>query len=111
MAKLDQPAPPMMRRPRSLEPHPTRRQRSEELQQLIAPDRLGDHNAPRSINAMNLKNVLGQIEPNGGDRRQISDRFSHGRRSSDVVSTTTILARPFIEPDAARATSTPSPRA
>src|ERR1700677_364345 len=26
----------------------------------------------------------------------------------DVVSTTTILARPFIEPDAARATSTPS---
>src|SRR5580693_6730535 len=27
---------------------------------------------------------------------------------SDVVSTTAILARPFIEPDAARATSTPS---
>jgi hypothetical protein len=27
-----------------------------------------------------LKDVLGQIEPNGGDRRQISDKFSHGRR-------------------------------
>jgi hypothetical protein len=27
---------------------------------------------------------------------------------SDVVSTTTILARLFLEPDAARATSTPS---
>jgi hypothetical protein len=30
------------------------------------------------------------------------------RTPPDVVSTTTILARPFIEPDAARATSTPS---
>jgi hypothetical protein len=28
---------------------------------------LGDHNAPRSINAMDLKNVLGWIEPNGRD--------------------------------------------
>jgi hypothetical protein len=68
MAKLDQLARPMMRRPRSLEPHPTRRQRSEKLQQLIPLDRLGDHNAPRSIIAMDLKNVLGQIEPNRRDR-------------------------------------------
>jgi hypothetical protein len=30
---------------------------------------------------VDLKDVLGQIEPNGGDRRQISDRLSHGRRS------------------------------
>ena len=63
MAKLDQLARPMMRRPAGLEPHQARRQRSEKLQQLVAPDRLGDHNAPRSINAMNLKHVLGQIEP------------------------------------------------
>ena len=31
-----------------------------------------------------------------------------GRRSFRCVSTTTILARLFLEPDAARATSTPS---
>jgi hypothetical protein len=30
---------------------------------------------------MNLKNMLGQIEANGRDRRQIGDRLSHGRRS------------------------------
>ena len=46
----------------------TRRQRSEELQQLIAPDRFGDNHASRSFNAIDLKNVLGQIEPNGRDR-------------------------------------------
>src|SRR5580692_10394587 len=53
------------------------RQRSEKLQQLVAPDRLGEHNAPGSINAMNLKHVLGQIEPDGRDGRQIGDRPSH----------------------------------
>jgi hypothetical protein len=81
MAKLDQLARPMMRRPAGLEPHQARRQQSEKLQQLVAPDRLGDHNAPRSINAMNLKDVLGQIEPYGRGRRKIGDRLSHGRRS------------------------------
>jgi hypothetical protein len=30
---------------------------------------------------MNLKDVLGQIEPNSRDRREIADRLSHGRRS------------------------------
>jgi hypothetical protein len=30
---------------------------------------------------VNLKHVLGQIEPNGRDFRQISDTLSHGRRS------------------------------
>jgi hypothetical protein len=68
MAKLDQLARPVMRRPAGLEPHQATWQRSEKLQQLVAPDRFGDHNAPRSINAMDLKNVLGQIEPNGRDR-------------------------------------------
>jgi hypothetical protein len=34
--------------------------------------------------------------------------FPTGVAPSDVVSTTTILARLFLEPDAARATSTPS---
>jgi hypothetical protein len=81
MAKLDQFARPMMRRPAGLKPHRATWQRSEKLQQLVAPDRFGDHDTPQSINAMDLKNVLGQIEPYGGDRRQIDDRLSHGRRS------------------------------
>src|SRR5208282_824747 len=41
MAKLHQLARPMMRRPAGLEPHQTRRQQSEKLQQLVAPDRDG----------------------------------------------------------------------
>jgi hypothetical protein len=81
MAELDEFARPMMRGPAGLEPDQATRQRSEELQQLVAPDRLGDHNAPRRVNAVHLKDVLGQIEPNGRDRGQIGDRLSHGRRS------------------------------
>ena len=68
MAKLDQLARPVMRRPEGFKPHQASWQRSDELQQLVAPDRFGDNNAPRSINAMDLKDVLGQVEPYGGDR-------------------------------------------
>jgi hypothetical protein len=57
----------MMRRPAGFKPHQTRWQRSEKFQQLVAPDRLGDHNPPWSINAVNLKDVLGQIESNSRD--------------------------------------------
>src|SRR3984957_15794798 len=67
LLKLDQFARPMMRRPGGLKPHQARRQRSEELQQLVAPDRFGDHDTPQGINAVNLKDVLGQIEPNSRD--------------------------------------------
>jgi hypothetical protein len=81
MTKLDQLARPVMRRPAGLEPHNTRRQRREELQQLAAPDRLGHNNASRRVGAMNLKDVLGQIEPNGRNGGQIGDELSHGRRS------------------------------
>jgi hypothetical protein len=49
---------------------------------------LRDHNAPRNINAMNLKDELGQIEANSHDFKQ--------------------MARLFIVPDAARAPSIPS---
>jgi hypothetical protein len=56
-------------------------QLGEERQHVLAPERLGDDHAPRSVNAMNLKNMLGQIDTNGRDRRQIGDRLSHGRRS------------------------------
>ena len=57
-----------MRRPAGLEPHQAMRQRSEKLQQVFTPDRFGDYDAPQRINAMDLKDVLGQIEPDGGDR-------------------------------------------
>jgi hypothetical protein len=46
MAEPDQLARPMMRRPAGFKPHQTRWQRSEKFQQLVAPDRLGDHNPP-----------------------------------------------------------------
>jgi hypothetical protein len=65
---------PVMRRSAGLEPHKAGGQRSKKLQQLVAPHRFGDHNPPRSINAVNLKDVLGQIEPNSRDSRQIASR-------------------------------------
>ena len=49
MAERDQLARPVMPRAAGLKPHQARRQRSEELQQLVAPDRLGDHNAPEGL--------------------------------------------------------------
>jgi hypothetical protein len=75
MAKLDQLTRPVMRQSAGLEPHNTGGQRSKKLHQLVAPHRFGDHNTPRSINAVNLKDVLGQIEPNGRDRRQLNVDF------------------------------------
>jgi hypothetical protein len=86
----------MVRRPGGLKPHQARRQRSEELQQLVAPDRFGDNNAPRSINAMDLKNVLGQIETNGRTDDKSMIDFPTDVAPSDAVSTTTILARPSL---------------
>jgi len=68
VAERDQFTRPVMRRPAGLEPHQARRQRREKLQQVFTPDRFGDYDAPRRINAMDLKDVLGQIEPDGGDR-------------------------------------------
>jgi hypothetical protein len=70
-----------MGRPAGLKPDKAGRQRSEEFQQLVSPDRLGHDNAPHRVNAVDLKNVLGQIEANGRDFRQIGDRLFHGRRS------------------------------
>src|ERR1700732_1905938 len=67
-------------------------------QHVLAPERLGDDHAPSSVNAMNLKNMLGQIEANGRDGRQICDRLSHGRRSFRGLLDD--LAQLSIEPDA-----------
>ena len=49
---------------------------------------------------MNLKNMLGQIEANGRDRRQISDRLSHGWRSFRGSLDDNHLGTAPIEPDA-----------
>jgi hypothetical protein len=73
MAKLNQLARPMMCRPARLDPNQATRQRSEELQQLVALDRLGHDNAPQCVDAVNLEDVLGQVEANGRDRRKIGD--------------------------------------
>ena len=62
-----------MRRSAGLKPHKTGGQRSKKLQQLVAPHRFGDHNPPRSINAVNLKDVLAWPDrANSRDSRQIA---------------------------------------
>jgi hypothetical protein len=55
---------------------------------------------PRSINAVILEDLLGQIEPHARDRAQFLNRLDDGRLPLDGVSTTTILARlmPFGAP-------------
>ena len=56
---------------------------TKKAQQLAAPNRLDDDTGTRSIDAMNLKNILGDIEPDNRYRRQIPDRLDHGRLPSD----------------------------
>jgi hypothetical protein len=70
MVKPDQLACPMMGRTAGFHTDKTLGQLGEEGQYVLAPERLGDDHAPRSVNAMNLKNMLGQIEANGRDRRK-----------------------------------------
>ncbi|MGP0104940.1 hypothetical protein [Rhodoblastus sp.] len=72
---------PMMRRAASLHADKAWGKRGEKLQQLPAPDRLGDNHRALRVNRVDLKHVLGEIETNLRDRRQILDRLSHGRRS------------------------------
>src|ERR1700722_12310350 len=66
-----------------LDPHQTRRQRSEEGQQLRAPDRFGHHHRAGGVDAMNLEHILRDIEPDSRDSGQIPDRLFHGRLPSD----------------------------
>jgi hypothetical protein len=82
----------MVRRTARFHSNQTWRQRSEEPQQLAAPNRLGDNQKALGIEAVNLKNILGDIEPDDRDRRQILDRLAHGRLPSDGFMTTTIMA-------------------
>jgi hypothetical protein len=73
----------MVRRAAGLDPDQTGRQRRKETHQLAAPDRLGDDLGTAGIDAVNLKNILGDIEPDDRYRRQIPDRLDHGRLPSD----------------------------
>ena len=81
MAELDQLARPMMGRTAGFHTDKTLGQLREEGQHVLAPKRLGDDHPAKGADRMNLKDMLGQIEANGRDRRQIGDRLSHGRRS------------------------------
>ena len=89
----DQPARPMMRRAARLHSHQAARQRSEETQQLASPHRARHDRRALRVDAANLENVLGDVEPDDRNRRQILDRLAHARLPSDGFVTTTILAR------------------
>jgi hypothetical protein len=71
----------MMRRAARLHADNARPQRPEKLQQLPAPDRLGDDDRALRVNGVDLKHILGEVETNLRDRRQIVDRLAHGRLS------------------------------
>ena len=81
MAELNQLARPMMGQTAGFHTDKTLGQLRKEDQHVLAPKRLGDDHAAKGVDRMNLKNMLGQIEANSRDRRQIGDRLSHGRRS------------------------------
>jgi hypothetical protein len=69
MAKLDQLTPPMMGRTTGFHPDKARGHLGEEDKNILAPERLGNDHASRSVNTVNVKNMLGQIKANGRDRR------------------------------------------
>ena len=81
MPEFDQFARPMIGRTAGLKADKAFGQLREEAQQVLAPERLDDDHASKSVNAMKLKNMLGQIKADGRDGSQIGDRLSHGRRS------------------------------
>jgi len=73
----------MVRRTARLHSDQTWRQRSEEPQQLAAPHRARHNRRALRVDAVNLKNVLRDVEANRRDRREIADRLAHGRLPSD----------------------------
>jgi len=62
MAELDQLARPVMRRAARLDADQARRQFGKKWQHLRPPKRLANCNLAGRINAVDLKNALGQIE-------------------------------------------------
>jgi len=67
MAELDQFARPVMRRAARLHANQARRQLGKEWQHLRSSKRLADNDLTGRINAVNLKNALGQIEADCGN--------------------------------------------
>ena len=67
MAELDQLARPVMRRATRLHADQARRQLGKKWQHLRPSKRLADHNLAGRINAVDLKNVLGQVEADRGN--------------------------------------------
>ena len=67
-------------------------QLGEEGQHVLAAERRGDDHPPRSVNAMNLKNMLGQIEPTVVTEDKSVIDFPMDGAPSEGCSTTTILA-------------------
>lgn len=109
MTERDQLARPVMRRAAGFHPDEAGRQRLEKRRQLRALDRARENHPAGGVDRVNLKDMLGQIETDGRDRRKIGDRLAHGRRPLLMgCSTTTIMAQLFTEPDAGAAPSTPS---
>jgi hypothetical protein len=67
MTELDKLARPMMRRAARLDADQARRQLGKKWQHLRAPKRLANHSLTGRINAVDLKNVLGQVEADRGN--------------------------------------------
>jgi hypothetical protein len=67
MAELDKLAGPVMRRAARLHANQARRQFGKEWQHLRTSKRLADNDPTGRINAVNLKNALGQIEADCGN--------------------------------------------
>src|SRR5277367_3092167 len=57
----------MMRRAARLDPDQARRQLGKEWQHLRPSQRLADNDLTGRVNAVNLKNALGQIQANGSN--------------------------------------------
>ena len=55
----------VMRRAARLKPDTEARQRCEELQKLAAPDGLGHDKSALRVDGMDLKHILGDVEPWG----------------------------------------------
>jgi hypothetical protein len=70
MTELDQLARPVMRRAARLDTDQTRRQPGEEWQHPRSTKRLTDNDLAARINAVNMKNVLGQVQ---ADRSNLHD--------------------------------------
>jgi hypothetical protein len=69
----------MVRRTARFNSHQAGRRRGEEFQRPAAPNRTRDDRRALRVDAMSLKDTLGDVEPDDRDRRPILARLAHGR--------------------------------